>query len=302
MNKNCSLLILAAGIGSRYQGKKQVEPVSKQQETLLEFALFDALKTGIRKFVFIVNSEFPEIYKTKLRTILEKKNAAVIFISQEPSSFIPEEYHEKLKKRKKPLGTAHAVLCAKNEIHENFITINADDFYGFQSFKTAAGFQRENPDPAEFGMIAFELQNTLSKNGGVSRGICKTKNQFLQQITEFTSIEKKDGIISGDSPEGRKSVLGGRDLTSMNFWILKPRFFEIAEKELRNFLEQSDLLTDEFYLPAVIDSGIRAGEIKVKVMHSSEKWFGLTYPEDLNPVRQEIEKLKQNNGYPLHLF
>lgn len=299
-----SLLILAGGMGSRYRGSKQIDTVGSGNESLMEFALFDALKIGIRKFVLIINSEFPEDYKIRLQKVIEANDAELNFVIQQPDTLIPERYHSKLQNRKKPLGTGHAVYCAKDVIDGPFVTINADDYYGRQSFENAAELIKNHQISDQFfGMTAFELQNTLSENGSVSRGICRLNGELLESVEEFTSIQKFNNQISGQNKKGESKELNQNDLVSMNFWILDTSFFRLAEDELTEFLENTeDLSKSEFYLPSVIDKAIRQNRIRVRVLKTSEKWFGLTYREDKENVIGEIEAMQSKGIYPKKLW
>lgn len=295
-----SLLILAGGMGSRYKGSKQIDTVSDANETLMEFGLYDALGAGISKFVFIINSEFPEVYKTHLTKILESKNAEVHFVVQTIQSFIPDGFSAKLKNRKKPLGTAHAVFCANQLINEVFITINADDYYGRQSFEMAVKSIRAGQISGNtYGMVAFKLENTLSEQGGVSRGICNLKDNCLLHVEEFTSIQKTEDGIRGLNEKNEWKFLNETDLVSMNLWILHPSFFKPAKSGLNEFLKNmADPENSEFYLPSVIDHAVQEEKIKIKVVKSTEKWFGLTYREDKEKVINEIKLMKSAGIYP----
>ncbi|MBW7869874.1 MAG: dTDP-glucose pyrophosphorylase [Flavobacteriia bacterium] len=299
-----SLLILAGGMGSRYRGSKQIDTVGSGNERLMEFAIFDALKIGIRKFVLIINSKFPEDYKIKLQKILENNGAELNFVVQKIDTLIPERFHSKLQNRKKPLGTGHAVYCAKNVINGPFVTINADDYYGRQSFENAAELIKNHQISNQFfGMTAFELQNTLSENGSVSRGICRLNGDLLESVEEFTSIQKINDQISGQNEKGESKKLNQNDLVSMNFWILDDSFFRLAEDELTEFLENTDDFSkSEFYLPSVIDKAIHQNRVRVRVLKTSEKWFGLTYREDKENVVKEIESMQSTGIYPKKLW
>lgn len=300
MNK-ISLLILAGGLGSRYQGQKQVDKIT-EFESLMEFALFDALKVGIQKFVFIINDQFPVDYKNHLKTILENKNAEVHFVVQNRFENVPEDFHQKLKERIKPLGTAHAVLCAKKIIQEPFITMNADDFYGRNSFQLAFDFASNSPLD-EFGIVGFQLENTLSENGKVSRGICQIQNDQLKSVSEHIEIEVNNQFITGNNEDLQEVILDKSDIVSMNLWVLNPLFFDFAETELIRFLENSTQpMKDEFYLPSVIDSAIQSNQISVKVLYSKEKWMGLTYAADKLEVSNQIQQLISQNVYPNRLW
>lgn len=298
-------MILAGGMGSRYKSQKQVDSVGFNNETLMEFALYDAIKLGIQKFVFIINDQFPSDYKKKITELLTDRDCEVHFVEQTLDKFIPNQFLSKISKRVKPLGTAHAVYCAKEVIQEPFITMNADDFYGYKTFEKAyqyitAGKISEN----EFAMCAFDLENTLSKNGSVSRGICKVSSaNKLSKVEEFTYIERVNGIIKGLNEKLKAKTLKEEDKVSMNFWILHPSFFEMAAKDLEVFLEENeDLKRIEFYLPSVVDKAIQEGKVRVEVLPTSEKWFGLTYPGDKDRVMRELEAKKGQEVYPASLW
>ncbi|HNU59998.1 MAG TPA: sugar phosphate nucleotidyltransferase [Aquaticitalea sp.] len=303
MNKP-TLLILAGGLGSRYNGQKQVDSVSEENETLMEFALYDALKAGVGKFVFIINSMFPPDYMQHLKKILKQNNGEVHFIHQTLEKHIPDEFLHKLSGRAKPLGTGHAVYCAKDIIQEPFITMNADDFYGFGAFYSACELIKNHEiTENSYGIAGFRLENTLSENGAVSRGICESKNGFLYKVEECTSIMKTGTSIRGLNEKHEPKELSGSSLVSMNLWVLHPSFFKLAKQDLKNFLDNNeDLSKVEFYLPSVIDRGIQSGQITVKLIPVSEKWFGLTYAEDKELVKKEIALRKEKGVYPEKLW
>lgn len=303
MNK-MSLLILAGGMGSRYKGQKQIDGLSENGETLMEFAIYDALKMGIGKFVFIINNQFPEEYKNKLIRIIENRGAEPHFIEQEIESYIPENYLDLIKDRTKPLGTAHAVLCAKEVVQEPFITMNADDFYGQATFQKAVQhIQNGQIRVDNYAMLGFELERTLSDNGSVSRGICTLKGNQLYSVEEFTHIQKEGGHIHGMNEELKPKKLDAKSITSMNFWILDPSFFDKVERDLNEFLKNIEQpLSAEFYLPSVVDKAIQNKEIKVDVIPTLEKWFGLTYPGDRALVVNELIQQKEVEIYPNSLW
>lgn len=298
-----SLLILAAGMGSRYKGQKQIDTITDYNESLLEFALYDALQVGIRKFVFIINNQFPEDFQQKLNQIAKNNSFEIHFVIQTIDKYIPLSFLPKLNGRIKPLGTAHAILCAKEIIQEVFITINADDFYGRQSYAEAINMiNQQQIDENNYGMIAFKLINTLSENGAVSRGVCSIRDQKLISIEEFTNIYKKALVIQGKDENLNTQTLHEADLVSMNFWILHPSFFKFAQYNLLKFLNaHEDLSTIEFYLPSVINYAIHH-HVNLRVSQSSEKWFGLTYREDKTIVTNEISKRKGLKEYPNKLW
>lgn len=300
MNK-ISLLILAGGMGSRYKGQKQVDVISGN-ETLMEFALFDALDLGIRNFVFIINSQFPIDYKNQLTQILNHKGTQIHFIVQDNQQLVPEEFQSRFDHRKKPLGTGHAVLLAKDFINGPFLTMNADDFYGRETFRLGIEMA-QNLQENEFGLIAFELGNTLSENGKVSRGICKSENGKLVSVEEHTEIGYDGNVLIGLNSKKEVSKLNETDQASMNLWILQPRFFHLAEKEFHSFLENMvDNQKDEFYLPYIIDQAIQNQQVKVLIQQTSSKWMGLTYADDKLWVQKEIQKQITKGEYPNRLW
>lgn len=295
-------MILAGGLGSRFKGHKQTSFVSNQ-ETLMEFALYDALQLGCRKYVLIIHAEFPENYKNRISRILKQHNSEIHFIVQTNQKFLPNVSIIQNNPRKKPLGTAHAVLCAKDVISEPFITMNADDFYGYQSFRNAFQFIQKIKNSSECAMVAYDLEKTLSDSGSVSRGICEVENGYLKSVNEFTEIQQKKEIIRGKNEKGKEEILGNHDKTSMNFWILQPVFFEWAQILFNEFLSKSNNLIDaEFYLPSVIDHAIKEKLVQVSVLETPEKWFGMTYPEDREKVIKEIQERKIRGQYPTELW
>lgn len=291
------MLILAGGLGSRYKGQKQVDPIV-DGETLMEFALYDALKAGINKFVLIINNQFPVAYLEHLEKVLVQKGAEVHFVKQTLDKWVPEQYLTKLEGRTKPLGTGHAVFCAIEIIQEPFITINADDFYGASSFEKAVEAM-EN----EFSLVAFQLGKTLSENGTVSRGICKSQGGFLQKVEEHTEIIRSADGINGKNSKDEWVKLSEDEFVSMNLWVLSPKFFEMAKRDFHLFLEKiSNIEKEEFYLPSILDKGIQNKEIEVKLVQSEETWRGLTYPADKELVAHELKVLKEKGIYPKNLW
>ena len=291
-------------MGSRYKGQKQIDGLNANNETLMEFALYDAIKVGIRKFVFIINTQFPADYKNKITSLLSDRDSEVHFVFQTLDKFVPAEYLSKVNSRSKPLGTAHAVLCAKEIIQEPFITMNADDFYGRETFKAAYQHITSGKiSETEFALCAFALENTLSENGAVSRGICGISEDKLTQVEEFTNIEFVNETINGLRESDTSKTLNPTDMVSMNFWVLHPSFFEMLSNDLQLFLQRNqDLSKTEFYLPSVIDKAIQEKKVTVSVLSTSEKWFGLTYPGDKDLVMQELKQKKRDQIYPENLW
>lgn len=302
MNK-ISLLILAAGMGSRYQGQKQIDGVGRNGESLMEYALYDALQVGISKFVFVVNAQFPDELKQKFIRILDKQNAEIHFVTQTIDKFIPNEFKNLVKDRIKPLGTAHAVYCAKEIIKEPFLTMNADDFYGRESFELA--FEHATSIQAtHYAMISFQLNRTLSEHGSVARGICSLEQNQLMDVEEVTSIELKDGKITGRNMRNQIIELKGDEQVSMNFWLLHPSYFGICERALSQFFAQKevDWQKVEFYLPELINREIHQKKLSVRVLNTDEQWFGMTYRDDKTKVMQEIAQRQADGIYPTKLW
>ncbi len=301
IKKNLTLVILAAGIGSRYGGLKQLDTFSKNEETILDFSIYDALRSGFNKIIFVIRKnfekEFKKIFNRKLSRLIK-----VEYVYQEVD-YIPKKY--KTNQRLKPWGTGHAILMAKELINENFAVINADDFYGYEAFKLMGNtLIKINSDTLNFNMIGYKLQNTISENGFVSRGECKANAKGeLISIVERTHIEKsKDKILRKDI-NGNNFEMDRNTIVSMNFFGFTPNFFKYCEKLFEDFLESNYLnLKSEFYIPSVVDYLIKNTDSKIKILMSTSKWYGVTYKEDKKNVEIAIENFKKNNIYPKKLW
>lgn len=269
-----TLVVMAAGMGSRFGGLKQAEPVTADGKGILDFSVYDAKKAGFSKAVFIIREDMAEDFKQLVGNRIAK-SIPVEYVFQD-MSILPAG-------RTKPFGTGHAILCCKDVVKEPFAIINADDYYGANAFYDI----REHLSTAgkgEFAMTAFLLGNTLSKNGTVSRGICETKNGYLEKVTEFTKIYP-DGSYEKD---GCKYTFASDVPVSMNLWGLTPDIFDILEEEFAAFLKNADLAKDEFYIPSVISTAIETGKATLKVFENADKWYGITYREDLAEVKEAI--------------
>jgi dTDP-glucose pyrophosphorylase len=295
-----TLLILAAGLGSRYGGVKQMDKVGPSGESIIDYSIYDAIRAGFKKVVFVLNNriieDFKAIYEPRL-----KKHIETEYILQEISD-IPEgiAYNPE---RKKPWGTAHAVLSARNHIHEPFAVINADDFYGRQAYELISGFLSELDNrETSYAMVGYRLSNTLSDHGSVSRGVCQLREHYLTDVVERTKILRKDGQIIFDD-EGTKVPLAPDSVVSMNFWGFTPEFFKQTETEFKQFLIENAEKTDaEFYIPYVMNKLIKSGEAVCKVLTSNDKWFGVTYKEDKPVTIEKINLLIQQGIYPVNLW
>lgn len=300
MNKKPTLLVLAAGMGSRYGGNKQIDGFGPSGETILEYSIYDAIQAGFGKVVFIVRDEIlqesKEIFVPKMKGKIE-----VDFVVQSLESFVPAEL--KQKDRKKPFGTAHAVLCAKDAIHEPFAVINADDFYGREAFVEVGKFLTDEVKPNLNAMVGYAIQNVLSENGTVSRGVCETNEKgHLIGMIERTSIAREgDKIIS----RGENEVLEIAEDTpvSMNFWGFHQDVFVEIENMWNEFLPASlDNLKSEFYIPTVANNLIQSGKSEFKILKGGKVWFGVTYTEDKPVVIEALKKLHEAGEYPANLW
>ena len=296
-----TLVILAAGIGSRYGGLKQLDTFTPEGDTIMDFSIYDALQAGFGKFVFIIRKniedEFKEVFNRKLAG-----KAAVEYVFQE-LEFVPEGY--KNSERQKPWGTGHALMMAKDVVKENFAIINADDFYGKEAFKTMAKKLTEtDKDSFNFSTIAYLLKNTVSDHGFVSRGECMVNEQgFLTDVIERTHIEKINNYLLRKDEDAVFVPINPDTIVSMNFWGFTPKCFEFAETLFESFLEQNiNNLKAEFFIPLIVSEMIKSGIANVEVLKSNSKWFGVTYKEDKEIVQKEIEQLRSKNSYPSKLW
>ena len=299
--KNYTLVILAAGMGSRYGGTKQLDAVSGHGETIMDFSLFDAVKAGFTKVVFIVRKDILEEVKTDFGSKLEGK-VAVEYVIQETSN-VPEKYKEN--QREKPWGTGHALLVAKDVIKENFCVINADDFYGYDAFVSILSFlKKTDENKNEYAMVGYPIFNTLSDNGSVSRGeTFVDENNNLHKITERTSITKQGDAIVYKTEEGEEATISKDTLVSMNFWGFTPAFLEFLEAEFNEFLEENvNELKTEFFLPFVVDNLIQNKQADVKVIGTDALWMGVTYKEDKDIVVNKVKELIDASLYPSKLW
>jgi UTP-glucose-1-phosphate uridylyltransferase len=300
-----TLVVMAAGMGSRYGGLKQIDPVGPSGEIIMDYSIYDAVKAGFGKVVFIIKEErltdFKEIIGKKVERFVE---TAYVFqkIDTVPSGYcVPTE-------RTKPWGTAHAIMCCKNEVDTPFLVINADDFYGESTFKLMQDYlvNLENSKECyEYSMVGFKLENTLTKHGHVARGVCEVDSHgYLSAIKERTQIEKfENGAMYTEDRESWVSI--PKDSTvSMNTWGLMPSIFKELEKKFPIFLEanKDNILKAEYLLPTVIDSLISEDKVKVKVLTSEEQWYGVTYKEDKPVVKAAIMNLVRKSVYPAKLW
>ena len=306
-----TLLVLAAGMGSRYGGLKQMDGLGPSGETIIDYSIYDAVKAGFGKVVYIVR----EYFKEQMEAAVKAKYSSVKCIDGEPLEFVfVTQELDKIParftlnpERQKPWGTAHAVLMAKDVIHEPFIIINGDDFYGRDSFRIAAEWCRSHQNTeGQYSIIGFEMDNTLSESGGVSRGICFYDEALnLTAIAEHLNIMKDpDGVVRGDnSVTGEHVELDAKALCSMNMWGLTPDYFATSEAIFEGFLEQNiNEPKKEFYIPYAMDCIIKGGIGKCDVLATPSRWFGVTYKEDRPGVVAKFQQLVNEGIYPSPLY
>ncbi|OIQ41852.1 MAG: nucleotide-diphospho-sugar transferase [Bacteroidetes bacterium MedPE-SWsnd-G1] len=302
MSKNKpTLVILAAGMGSRYGGLKQMDSFTPEGDAIMDFSIYDALKAGFGKFVFIIRKSFEADFRAVIDKKLEGK-AEVAYVFQELDN-VPEKYVNP--DRVKPWGTGHAMMVAKDEVKENFAIINADDFYGQEAFEVMArSLESKSTDSYEFNMMAYALINTISEHGFVSRGECTVdENGFLTDVTERTHIEMIDGELKRKDDEGQFVPIAENTVVSMNFWGFTRKCFEFGGKLFETFLEDNkENLKAEFYLPTIVNEIINSDIASVEVLKSDAKWFGVTYKEDKEIVVNAIQKLRDTKVYPTKLW
>lgn len=275
------LLIMAAGMGSRFGGLKQIEPIGPNGEIILDFSVHDAVKAGFDKAVFIIKKEIEKEFRAVVGKRIEKM-IDVDYAFQEISK-LPDGYSVP-DGREKPWGTAHAVLCARDVVKSPFAVINADDFYGQGSYKTIHDHLVSSSDMC---MVAYKLGNTLTENGTVSRGVCETENGYLKSVTEMTALDRNSGVPL-DTP------------VSMNMWGLAPDIFPYIEKEFKLFLDEKIAVPkSECFLPSVISKRIVEENKPVRVLETPEKWYGVTYREDMESVKAAMAKFIDEGIYEL---
>lgn len=296
-----TLVILAAGMGSRYGGLKQIDAFTPEGDTIIDFSLYDALQAGFGKFVFIIRKSFEKEFKEIFNKKLEGK-AEVDYVYQELEN-VPDQYINP--ERTKPWGTGHALLMAKEAVKENFAIINADDFYGKEAFEVMAkSLTEKNKESYDFNTMAYLLKNTVSDHGFVSRGECDVNEKgFLTGVTERTHIEKIDGKLMRKEDNGAFVEIDENTVVSMNFWGFTPKCFEFGNQLFEQFLEETKTdLKAEFYLPSIVNEILKSGKASVEVLKSDAKWFGVTYKEDKEIVEKAIGELKKQNVYPRNLW
>lgn len=297
-----TLLILAAGVGSRYGGLKQVDGMGPSGEAILDYSVFDALRAGFGKVVFVIRKDIEKEFREIVGSRIER---------QIPTEYAFQELDTALgwfvgkPERKKPWGTAHAVLAAREHLADApFVAINADDFYGADAFQKIEDFCLSHCSSTEYGMVAYRLGNTLSENGSVSRGICEVSDEgFLTTVVERTKIERLPEGIAFFDADGEKHPLPDDAPVSMNFWAMHPSVLPEIEQMFREFvLENLDKPTAEFYIPKIINNLIESGKIRLRVLTSDSQWYGVTYTADKEIVQAALAGFAADAVYPTPLW
>jgi len=295
-----TLLILAAGMGSRYGGLKQIDGIGPNEEPIIEYSIYDAIKSGFGKIVFVIREEFDEAFKSRFDKFKDIINVEYVY-----QSVNIEIDGVSIVKRTKPWGTSHAVLVAKDVINEPFAVINADDYYGSESFKLISNFLSHECSANKMAMIGYTLSNTLSDYGTVNRGVCSVdENNYLIEVNEREKLAMQDGVVrynlNSDNPIGE---VDANSSVSMNYWGFHPSIFQHLEKGLSSFIkENSDNPTAEYYIPDIISSMIVSKKINVRVISTNDSWFGVTYKEDKKLAIDAINKHIGNGIYPQKLW
>ena len=301
------LVVLAAGMGSRYGGLKQMDKIGKNGEVLLDYSVYDAVKSGFEKVVFIIRHDIEKDFR---ELVLARMGSKVKWelAFQDPDSLIPADIFAAAQKagRVKPWGTAHALLCAADKIDAPFTVLNADDFYGREAFAVIAR-HLSGPNAAEPVIVPYQLEKTLSPKGTVARGVCELQGDYLVSVDELTSIEKKDGRIFNTNPDGSIRALAADTPVSMNFWgfpeTILPEFKKYFDDFLKTFAaDMPGNIKSECFIPKAADLFIKQNIIKIKALRANSDWFGVTYKEDREAAIKKLEGLTAAGVYPASLW
>ena len=292
-----TLLILAAGMGSRFGGLKQMEPFGPNDEFIIDYSVYDAKRAGFDKIVFVIKEEMYEDFKNTIGSRIEPY-IDVEYVFQKVEDIPVDKKFDRIK----PWGTGHAVLVAKNHIRENFAMINADDFYGREAFVKACEFLKTNSDN-EFGIIGYKAVNTLTSNGSVKRGVCNIIDGKLVSIEESSLVKQGDVIHCTSLVDNHDYDIEFNTLVSMNMLLFTPKVFEYLEKDFVEFFDNlEDEQKGEFYIPMVLDKHIKSNEITVEVIETDSVWYGVTYKEDKQDVKDAVNRMIKNGEYNSNLW
>jgi len=296
-----TLLVLAAGMGTRYGGNKQLDEVGPSGETIIDYSIFDAIRAGFEKIVFVIRRDLEEQVRERFIDRLDGK-IEVDYVFQEITN-LPEGVKVS-PERSKPWGTSHAILVTKDKIREPFGVINADDYYGVESFRLLRDFLVNDTDENNYCIVGYKLGNTLSDHGHVNRGVCNVDQEgFLVDIAEVKQIEKTASGATAPGSDGNPLNFTGNEIVSMNLWGFKPSCYEFLGKEFRNFINRYGMdLKSELDIPTSVDKFVKNREITIQILMSDERWFGVTYREDKPHVVENIKKMIRKGIYPARIY
>ena len=310
MSKDITLVILAGGMGSRFGGLKQIEPMGPNGEFIIDYSIYDAIEAGFNKVVFLIKEENYEVFKETIGSRVEPH--IQVEYSFQNNRNVPI-FYEELKDRQKPLGTAHAILCCKDQVDEPFMIINADDFYGRDAFQRGAAFLKElqSAEPHKYGMVGYLVKNTITENGAVKRGVCNVENGYLTKLTESSVGRIEDGRIMAKPLDEtlEEFEVAEDDTVSMNMLLFDPSIFDYIDSKFKGFLEKNEDKLDkcEFLIPDVLFDSIDEEFATCEVIPTTSTWYGVTYREDAPAVKESIKNLVRTEenpegDYPLHLW
>jgi hypothetical protein len=297
-----TLLVLAAGVGKRYKGLKQIDPVGPSGESILDYSLYDAIRVGFSRVVFVIRRQIETVFRQAIGEYWAKR-IPVEYAFQEIAAGLPSSF-PLTASRQKPWGTAHAVLISRSVIRSPFAVINADDYYGPSAYRDISGWLKTSSPRSggcdEYALVGYRLNNTLSDFGYVSRGICRLDDEgYLAEVVERLKIERKGGGAKTQDENGRLIKLRGDEIVSMNFWGFTESLFGHLEKGFAEFLKGSGQNADaEYFIPSAVNELLRTQQVRVKYIPTAEKWFGVTYPDDVPHVRSRIRELIREGVYP----
>lgn len=296
-----TLVIMAAGMGSRFGGLKQIEPINDNGEFIIDYSIYDAIKVGFTKIVFIIKKENYDLFKETVGKRIEKY-IEVEYVFQEMNN-LPKGFNLQTD-RTKPWGTGHAILCTKDKVNEPFAVINADDFYGKESFEALSKYLKDIDNSKLTGaMVGYKLVNTVSENGSVKRGVAKVNNNKLEELIESKIVLENDKFIAYPLDNSNSFEVNKEEIVSMNMFAFTTKIFDYLEKQFIEFLNENiDSETNEFLIPTCVFELIKEGKMEVDVLETDARWLGITYREDKDSVVNEIKKLHENNVYNKRLW
>ncbi len=297
-----TLVVLAGGLGSRYQSIKQLDTIQESGHTLMEYSLYDAIENGFSHIVLVINENHKDAMEHFVKKLTIPKKTRISLALQKRNGFVPDKLLSVTKGRAKPWGTGHAVLSAMKYVSSPFVVINADDFYGKNTYQIASKLIESNAiTNSKYHMLAFPIEATLSKNGSVSRGLCKIKDGKLSGIEEKTAIQRIDDTLF-HTHNNKSYPIDTNAIVSMNFWLFHPSIFSFLQNQFELFISKNPTTTAEFFLPFVVDKLIQDKKIDVGITISEEQWIGLTYPEDKINLEKKISYWIKQGKYPLKLW